>query len=155
MFYRLYFIIQRQSHENFNVLILLGCNFNNFVTSAKHMLRTVWRWCRCIETWSAYGIKILFLYIYMFCAFVGMDNKPIKTVSQLWPLSQYVNKWYSVCKTPWVMKTKFSIDITLFFNMIPKVLVPSCHTPQQSVHGNGYSWITANTWAFCSPKQNL
>ena len=50
MFYRLYFIIQQQSCEHCNLLILLSCNFNNFVTLAKYKVQTSWRWCSCIET---------------------------------------------------------------------------------------------------------
>ena len=32
-------IIQQRSHEHFNLLILLSCNFNNFVTLASRRLR--------------------------------------------------------------------------------------------------------------------
>ena len=39
-FYRLHFIIQQQSSEHFNLLILLSCNFNNFVTLTKHKVKT-------------------------------------------------------------------------------------------------------------------
>ena len=43
--------------EHFNVLILLGYNFNNSVTLSKHKVKTAWRRCRCTETCnSAYGI---------------------------------------------------------------------------------------------------
>jgi len=48
----LYFIIQQQTLEHFNLLILLRCNFNNFnnlVILAKYKVKTPWRWCRCIE----------------------------------------------------------------------------------------------------------
>jgi hypothetical protein len=41
MFYRLYFIIQQRSHEHFNLVILLSCNFNNFVTLAKNLVKTL------------------------------------------------------------------------------------------------------------------
>ena len=39
MFYVLYFIIQQRRSEHFNLLILLSCNFNNFVTLASTRLR--------------------------------------------------------------------------------------------------------------------
>jgi len=34
-FYTLYFTVQQRSREHFNLLILLSCNFDNFVTLAK------------------------------------------------------------------------------------------------------------------------
>jgi len=39
-FYRLYFIIQQRSREHCSLLILLSCNFNNFVTLAKCKVKT-------------------------------------------------------------------------------------------------------------------
>jgi hypothetical protein len=61
----LYFIVQQRSRGHFNLLILLSCNFNNFVTLTKHKFRTPWRWCRCIETCrSAYRIQnIVYIYV--------------------------------------------------------------------------------------------
>ena len=54
------FFIRQRSRDHFNLLILLSCNCNNlnkFVTVAKHKVKTVCRWCKCIETCSsAYGI---------------------------------------------------------------------------------------------------
>ena len=38
-FHRLYFIIQQRSREYFNVLILLSCNFKNFVSVAKYTVK--------------------------------------------------------------------------------------------------------------------
>jgi len=53
------------SREHFNLLILLSCNFNNFVTWAKYKFKTPWRWCRYIETFrSAYDIwNIINIYV--------------------------------------------------------------------------------------------
>jgi hypothetical protein len=53
---------------HFNLLILLICNFNNFVTLAKHKVKIPWRWCRCMETCrSTYGIQnIIYIYIYIY-----------------------------------------------------------------------------------------
>jgi len=34
------FIIQQRSRENFNILILLSYNFNNFITLAKYKVNT-------------------------------------------------------------------------------------------------------------------
>jgi hypothetical protein len=45
-FYWSYFITQQWAHTDYNLLILLNDNFNNFVNLAK----TPWRWCTCIET---------------------------------------------------------------------------------------------------------
>jgi hypothetical protein len=36
----MYFIIQQRSSEHFNILILLRCNFNNFVTLSKYKVYT-------------------------------------------------------------------------------------------------------------------
>ena len=36
----MYFIIQQQSREHFNLLILLSSNFNNFVTLTKRNVKT-------------------------------------------------------------------------------------------------------------------
>jgi len=53
----------------------LSCNFNNFVTLAKHKVKTVWRWCRCTETCRrAYGIENI-TYMYVVCALIGLDNE--------------------------------------------------------------------------------
>jgi len=71
-FYRLYFIIQQQSHEHFNLLILLSYNFNNFVTLEKHNIKTPWSWCRCIETCrSAYKVSdIINVYVVHFLGWI-------------------------------------------------------------------------------------
>jgi len=52
-FYRLYFITQQRSRDHFNLLLLLSCNFKNFVTLAKPTVKTVWRCCSCMETCSS------------------------------------------------------------------------------------------------------
>jgi len=48
-------MFQQRSREHFNLLILFSSKFNNFVTLAKHKVKTPYR---CIETCrSAYGIQ--------------------------------------------------------------------------------------------------
>jgi len=80
-FYRLYFIIQQQSHEHFYLLIVLSCNFNNFVTLEKHNVKTPWSWCRYIETCrSAYSISDI---VNICCAFVGLNNKTYSMIRSL------------------------------------------------------------------------
>jgi hypothetical protein len=71
MFYRLHFIIQQRSREHFNLLILLRCKFNNFVTLAQYKDKTPWRWCKGVSKHVAV-LTILHIYIYIVS---GLNNK--------------------------------------------------------------------------------
>ena len=83
----------------YNLLILLSCNFNNFVTLAKYKVTTPWRSWRCTETCrSAYDIiyiyiyiythththththTYIYIYIYICCTFVGLDSKMTREI---------------------------------------------------------------------------
>jgi len=100
MFYRLYFIIQQRSREHFNLLIVLSCTFNNFVTLAKYKFQTPWRWCIRSETRrSIYGIQNIINIIYVVHLLVWITNCTRWMVHTLKQYPLHLSKVY---------KTKFT-----------------------------------------------
>jgi len=77
------FSIQKRSHEHFYLLILFSCkfdNFNNFVTLASTRVRLPEDDAYASKHVGVLTIyKILYIYIYIYSAFAGLDNKLYKT----------------------------------------------------------------------------